>query len=271
MKNKIIAYFKGKNPYMIASCAVMIITVGIIFVLLQGADTAPAEELDESLNTEQIIIVEESIEAFIESEEQSDIEVLPDLETVESKVKESETVESDEVENESVVSESDLPKEDFEEEIAESKAESIPTKTPEVETESSNQEETIPEPEEQEPEKTEEDTPIQQEPVLQPEEESTPVEEVHVHSWIFESYYQEPTCSNGGLITEICAHCGETQITGGTPTGMHEFKVETYGDCCSAEVVVCAICNYREVREKDLKNHIDVEDGFCYGCGCKIE
>ena len=95
--------------------------------------------------------------------------------------------------------------------------------------------------------------------------------EEHEHSWIFESFYQKPTCSNGGLVTEICAGCGETQITGGTPTGEHTFMVETPGDCCSEEVAVCSECNFREVRDKAPKNHIDVEDGFCYGCGQKAE
>lgn len=95
--------------------------------------------------------------------------------------------------------------------------------------------------------------------------------EKHEHNWMFESYYQNPTCSNGGLVTEICAQCGETQITGGIPTGKHSFKVETKGDCCSEEVVACSECNFREVRDKDPKNHIDIEDGFCYGCGQKVE
>ena len=111
--------------------------------------------------------------------------------------------------------------------------------------------------------------------VPEPEETPKPTEvpepEVHEHSWVFESYYQKPTCSNGGLVTQICAHCGETQITGGIPTGEHAYEVETVGDCCSAEVVVCTECNFREVREKDPTNHIDVEEGFCYGCGHKAE
>jgi len=106
-----------------------------------------------------------------------------------------------------------------------------------------------------------------------PTPESTPESEVtyspHEHSWIFESWYQEPTCSNGGLVTEICAHCGETQITGGIPSGEHSYEVETPGDCCSEEVVVCMDCNHREVGDKNPDNHMDVEDGFCYGCGKK--
>lgn len=93
----------------------------------------------------------------------------------------------------------------------------------------------------------------------------------HEHSWSFQDWYQEPTCSNGGLVIEICVHCGETQITGGTPTGEHSFQVETPGDCVSEEVVVCTQCNHREVRAKDPNTHIDEEDGFCYGCGKKTE
>ena len=104
-----------------------------------------------------------------------------------------------------------------------------------------------------------------------PEAEDVSELEVHEHSWVFESFYQAPTCSNGGLVNQICAHCGETQITGGIPTGEHVYEVETAGDCCSGEVVVCKECNFREVREKDPNNHIDVEDGFCYGCGHKTE
>ena len=117
-----------------------------------------------------------------------------------------------------------------------------------------------------------EPTPVPEEPPSQestPEPDKTPVS--HEHSWSFQDWYQEPTCSNGGLVMEICAHCGETQITGGTPTGEHSFIVETPGDCVSEEVVVCTLCNYREVRAKNLSNHIDVEDGFCYGCGKKTE
>lgn len=104
--------------------------------------------------------------------------------------------------------------------------------------------------------------PVPEEPAVE-----TPKPVVHEHNWLFESWYQEPTCSNGGLAMEICAHCGETQVTGGTPTEQHSYEVETPGDCLSEEVVVCSMCNYREVREKKPGNHIDVEEGFCYGCG----
>lgn len=116
---------------------------------------------------------------------------------------------------------------------------------------------------------------IESDPPTEPDESAatdTPAEsEEHEHSWVFEAYYQKPTCSNGGLVTEICAQCGETQITGGTPTGKHTYEVEIPGDCCSEQGVVCTECNYREMREKDSGNHIDVEDGFCYGCGQKVE
>lgn len=126
---------------------------------------------------------------------------------------------------------------------------------------------------EPEEEVVEEETETAETPVLQPEEkpEGSAQPGEHEHSWIFESYYQKSTCSNGGLVNQICARCGETQTTGGTPTGEHQFSVETPGDCCSAEVVICSECNHREVREKDPDNHIDEEDGFCYGCGCETE
>lgn len=117
-----------------------------------------------------------------------------------------------------------------------------------------------------EPTPVPEETPI---PESTPEPDQTPI--VHEHSWIFQDWYQEPTCSNGGLVMEICVHCGETQITEGIPTGEHSYEAETSGDCLSEEVVVCTLCNYREVRAKNLSNHIDVEDGFCYGCGKKTE
>lgn len=115
------------------------------------------------------------------------------------------------------------------------------------------------------PEATPEATPA---PTPEP---APPTEEPCVHHWLFDSYFQEPTCSNGGLENQICARCGETRTIPGTPTGEHEFVVETQGDCTSAEVVRCSNCNIREIREKDSSNHIDVEDGICYGCGAKIE
>ena len=122
-----------------------------------------------------------------------------------------------------------------------------------------------------------ESIPQEEQEVKLPAEEESEIpssqeqEKVCTHSWVFESFYQVPTCRNGGLENQICAHCGETQITGGTPTGEHVYKVETPGDCCSEKVVVCTECNHREVREKDMGNHMDVEDGFCYGCGEAIK
>lgn len=184
MKDKIMTYLKGKNPYVIASLAMVMITVGIIFVLLQGGDTAPAEKSDESISTEQQNFVEESTETFIDSEVQTDVEILPDLELAENEIKETETVEIDGEEDEGGVLETVTSKEDSEKESTGSKTESIPANTPEVETEPSIPEVTVPEPEEQETEETKEDTPIQLEPVPDPEEENTPAEEVHVHSWI---------------------------------------------------------------------------------------
>ena len=123
---------------------------------------------------------------------------------------------------------------------------------------------------------------VEPEPVPMPEETTTelvvpeptvpePTPAVCTHSWIFDSYFQEPTCSNGGLENQICIHCGETRTVGGTPTGKHEYIVETEGDCCSEEIIRCTVCNNREVREKNPDNHIDLEDGICYGCGAKVD
>lgn len=145
----------------------------------------------------------------------------------------------------------DVPVTPKDEVIEETKEPIIPSESPTPEQ--TPNEEPIPVPEEQETQKPS-DTPV-----------------LHEHSWMMESWYQEPTCSNGGLVMEICVHCGETQITGGTPTGEHSYQIETPGDCCSEEVVVCGECNFREVRAKDIGNHIDVEEGFCYGCGNNTE
>ena len=195
-------------------------------------------------------------------------------ETEESTVEDEVTVEQEPIKDKDVEQES---------QIATEEAKEFPEEDPENEKqpeESKEPEPKKPEVVEQPEVRPEESETVPEEPDITPEEpDMTPEEdepipeepEVHEHSWIFESYYQKPTCSNGGLVNEICAHCGETQITGGTPTGEHFFEVETVGDCCSAEVAVCTECNYREVREKDPANHIDVEDGFCYGCGHSTE
>lgn len=95
--------------------------------------------------------------------------------------------------------------------------------------------------------------------------------EACTHNWIFTSYFQEPTCGNGGLENQVCAVCGETQTTSGTPTSKHTFVVETPGDCCTEEILRCSACNYREVGSKDTENHMDVEDDFCYGCGQEVK
>ena len=184
----------------------------------------------------------------------------PEPEIIKESEKEAEIVVSpvpDQVPEESA-EESQTPAEEYtpdEENVPAPEPEEIPEPVPEV----------LPEPT---PTPESEPAPVPV-PTPQPAPAETPEPDNHEHSWIFESFYQEPTCSNGGLVTQICAHCGETQVTGGTPTGEHHYEVETVGDCCSAEVVVCTECNYREVREKDPANHIDVEDGFCYGCGVK--
>ena len=150
----------------------------------------------------------------------------------------------------------------------EEKPEPVPEPVTEYPAEQEPASETVPEQEIIPQEEGESEAPAEEEhepPASQEQEESC------IHSWVFESFYQEPTCSNGGLENQVCAHCGKTQITGGTPTGEHAYRVETPGDCCSEEVVVCTECNYREIKEKDKANHIDVEDGVCYGCGETIK
>lgn len=251
MRNKNEGYLKGKNPYVLASFAIVLVSIGIIFMLLQ--EKPPVDISDETVITEEILETVEDVDAddslstgeSLEMQEPLDVEEnVPDATEVEWK--EEQSAEKTEVPTESA---SPLPSETEKEEVAQEVTEPV-EQEPEIKQ---PKEDVITEPEEtDEPE---------------PEPEKTLEPEKHVHSWISGSYYQEPTCSNGGLVNQICVHCGETQITGGVPTGNHEYKVEKVGDCCSAEVVVCMECNYREVREKDVQNHIDVEDGFCYGCG----
>lgn len=264
MRNKIMNYFKGKNPYLLASFVIVLVTVGIMFVLLQ--DTEPAGTSGDVVSAEQISDMGKgSIEVYAESS--TEVETQPG--------------------NEAVLEQESVAIDEADENSTETEAESMPSEMTAKEKEQHNSEVTKSESEEPEKEETkeipkeefndtssnqpEEELPDQAEQEPEPEAEESQVEEAHVHSWIFESYFQEPTCSNGGLVTQICAQCGETQITGGTPTGEHDYEVETPGDCCSAEVVVCRECNFREVREKNAQNHVDIEDGFCYGCGQKAE
>ena len=257
MKNKIKSYFRDKNPYLLASVAIVVVSIAVIIALLQEE---PSEEIrGESVIAESVVEITESVDVHEDQSVEVTLEKedLPDhdLESTkfEEEVENEVTVESSEAYTENTNSESkELEIEEAEVELTE--PESVP--------ESTDQEEgPIQEPEETHDSETE--------PEEDQEEAPEPVQ--HVHSWIFKSYYQEPTCSNGGLEMQICAHCGETQITNGTPTGKHDFAVEKQADCCSSEVVVCVECNYREIRDKDEQKHIDVEDGFCYGCGHTTE
>ena len=269
-------YLKNVNPYLLASAAVVGVSALIMFFLVTGESPAKDKEtlvIEESVDCESEETEGTVLEQVTESEalEESD-----DMsgETEESTVEEAVTVEQEPIKDKNVEQESlavTEGTEEFSEEYPENE------KQPEEDQELEPKKPEVVEQPEVRPEESET---VPEEPDITPEEpdttpeesEFTPEEpEVHEHSWIFESYYQKPTCSNGGLVNEICAHCGETQITGGTPTGEHFFEVETVGDCCSAEVAVCTECNYREVREKDPANHIDVEDGFCYGCGHSTE
>lgn len=279
MFDKISRYFKEKNPYLLASFALVLISLLIMAALVKPS--SPVEEtVTETLEvagpeSEEAFSVEYTEEVSVkESEETADIETKTWKEEEGTRVLETEGAGSESTES---IEETKTP---------------APVSSPEVPGESEKDKEvdtqmqvsTVPEPEseQEEPEPDEGKQPEAEESVEEPvvtepevETEETPQspsqEPAHAHNWIFESYYQKPTCSNGGLVNQICAHCGETQTTSGTPTGEHLYKVETLGDCCSAEVVICSECNHREVREKDPENHIDEEDGFCYGCGCKTE
>ena len=275
MFDKMKKYVKGKTPYLLASYAVVFVSI-LVIVFLVRADL-PAEE---DPNTADVLVeVEESQEIGVDEELPEETENV--IEVVTESTKETVAEENQEENNAE-------PEQPSEQEIKESfpKKDALPTKES-FETVEETVVEEPKEPEENPEKPAEPDEPGQmetrpsEESKVIPEEKTEPVPEdtpkepeateEHEHSWSFESYYQKPTCSNGGLVNQICAHCGETQTTVGTPTGEHLYKVETPGDCCSAEVVICSECNHREVREKDPDNHIDEEDGFCYGCGCKTE
>ena len=259
---KIKEYLKSKNPYLLASAAIVIVSVGIIIALQQEK---PAEGS-----------VQDVISVVVESEGMDDVETEKEekeesaIETLETAGEEAETESDSESSSEpGQYSETEESYEPVKEPDGEVEPEETSESTEEMTPEESP--EKVPAGESQEPPETDSEEVVVPEPEETPEPSEIPEPDVHEHSWIFESFYQEPTCSNGGLVTQICAKCGETQITGGIPTGEHSYEVETEGDCCSETVVVCTECNFREVREKDPDNHIDVEDGFCYGCGKKTE
>ena len=297
MSKKIKEYFQGKNPYLLASAAIVIVSVCIISMILKDeVSTTKENDMVSSTkqSTEESIADTESVKESLEAESSEATGELQESETIETSVEEDEeatkVVESEPVNiaetqskpDESVQS-TPVPEKKPVQEIEstqENRTEPEVTVTPEADPDPKPEPPATPEPEvvpSEEPSVPEE-IPVPQPtpapevtpaPEITPSPEETPV--IHEHSWIFDSWYQEPTCSNGGLVNEICAHCGETQVTGGTPTGKHSYTVESTGDCCSEEVVVCTECNHRQVGEKNPNNHIDVEDGFCYGCGKKTD
>ena len=257
---KIKEYLKNKNPYLLASAAIVTLSVGLIVALLQG-ESAEEQEIKE------VIKVDHAETQNTIPVEKHDMETLPEDEGTETVMVE--TVWEEKAEDAVFESVGEEVRE-----ISESATKEEPSeKMEEVQRPIEVQENTeIREKEEDKaPEVLPEEEPDEKTDISETEVTETPSLEPHEHSWSFESYYQEPTCSNGGLVNQICAHCGETKTTTGVPTGDHLYEVEAAGDCCSVEVVICKECNHREVREKNLKNHIDVEDGFCYGCGQKTE
>lgn len=271
MIKRVKEYWKGKNPYLVASVAIVIATVVVISLILQEEISTDQEADGVSTETVQSIVEEEN--GMAPSQEQKSVVESGSLDDHTASNEEKEPEKEPILEKESDISSVPESTPDPEvlptpESVSESENIRKPEEKPEVDRVPEESTETDSEPEEfVEPEHV----PVEEPDIPVTEPVVTPVPEVHEHSWSFESYYQEPTCSNGGLVNQICAHCGETQTTAGAPTGNHRYEVETPGDCCSVEVVICTDCNHREVREKDLSNHIDVEDGFCYGCGQKTE
>ena len=261
--------------------SVMAVVLVASVLLFWKKEELPIEAAPESIEVTDVYKVEsENLQQQKESEEKSHI--VPESEVLNNPEDTMVTEEMRESEQESVKE----PVADKEQEVSKDSSEKISEQEEETEPipEVEVKPESTPLPEEsKEPEQVLETVPEpehipqeEQEPEVSPDEEpeNPPSKEPEVschHSWVFESFYQEPTCGNGGLENQVCAHCGETQVTGGTPTGEHSYCVETPGDCCSEEVVVCTECNHREIKEKDMGNHIDVEDGFCYGCGTTIK
>ena len=268
MFKKVKEYFKEKNPYLMASAAIVIVSMAVICMLLKDEVSAVQETDTVDVVSEVVMEMQESeiLEESVQESEASSQE--PDSKpecVMETQIVPTEPVQSTpEPQSTPVTETTPTP-------------EAVITPEPKKVTEPEEivSTEVVPDtqPEEcvqQEPEK-------RPEPEVIPELEETPApEEIpepeapHEHSWIFESYFQTPDCSNGGLENQICVHCGETRTVGGTPTGEHNYVVENTGDCCSEEIVRCSECNTRDVREKDMRNHIDVEDGICYGCGQKV-
>ena len=268
----------GDYPHRRITAVLLLLSVVMMCLVIRNDVPEPKETDVVTDNTETVDSVNESEsesvgDEFTDTEETEpslmEGEIEESLTSEETIAKEAEEVHGSEeqmtesISVQEVIAESSVAPE--EESLELPQKPTVPDRTPELESMETSEliPEVTPAPE---PIPVPEETPM---PESTPEPDKTPVP--HEHSWSFQDWYQEPTCSNGGLVMEICVHCGETQITGGIPTGEHSYEVETSGDCLSEEVVVCTVCNYREVREKNLSNHIDVEDGFCYGCGQKTE
>ena len=293
MSKKIKEYFQGKNPYLLASAAIVIVSIFIISMILKDEVSTEKENDVASRtqqSTEESIADTESVQESFEAESSEVAEEVQESVTIEPSVQEDEEVtnilksepvniaETQSKPVESVQSTTVPEKKPVQEITSTQEDTTVPevtvTPDPQPEPPVTPKPEVIPTEEPSVPEEIPVPQPspapeVTPSPEITPSPEETPV--IHEHSWTFDSWYQEPTCSNGGLVNEICAHCGETQVTGGTPTGKHSYTVESTGDCCSEEVVVCTECNHRQVGEKNPDNHIDVEDGFCYGCGKKTD
>ncbi len=251
-------FLKRTNPYMVGSIVIVVFTICLIVWLIcdgtKGEDI-PLQDTIVKVETNETEQKEEKEVIFVRETESQVMETVASTESIAETTEETKEVMVLLSKEEGAVPKSEPPRQAVSELVG-------------PEPESTNPSGS--EPEQEEPEPPAEVKPEPEEPEIpEPTPTPEPPKECN-HNFIFDSYYQEPTCSSGGLENQVCMHCGMSQTTPGTPTGEHHFVTETEGDCCSEEVVICKDCNYRETWSKNSGNHIDVEDGFCYGCGTKL-
>ena len=270
------------KSYVVGMVAVVAVLGTVYFVFLKWEDETSTNPMEEVGSTsETMVLPEKTKKPWASSEVVKEQETIVTEQSRDIEVSEPDPVETPLPENKEETEATPKPKEEEKElPTSEPTQSTTPEVTPEPVPENTPKP-TVPQTPDPVPEETpevnQESVPeATPEPTPEPTPEATPepavpTEEPCVHHWLFDSYFQEPTCSNGGLENQICARCGATRTVAGTPTGKHSFVVETKGDCIGAEIVRCEECNTREIGEKDISNHIDVEDGFCFGCGTKTE
>jgi len=251
--------------------AVVLVVSALLF--LQGEEEQPVKVYPETIEASEIFKAELP-NTDPEPEQESMYETEESVTTEESVEPESEKMDATENEQENAVSiteteempECETEAEPIPESTGVSQGTNVPeeTEVPEQSVMQESVQTTVPEQERIPQEEPEGKPPAEEEPEVPSSQEQ---EKVCTHSWLFDSYYQEPTCGMGGLENQTCAHCGATRTANGEPTGIHSFVVETAGTCCDIEVLICEDCHTRQYGQKDAGNHVDEEDGFCYACG----